>query len=175
MYVQRKIHSGLVGSLLLAAVAILFFFHTLPAAKRITELKRHAGTLQSKVAELSGETVSGTSAVSEIEKKELAGAIPETIEQDVLVLNFKQMATAADISFNALTFTKREGGTLPSVTISGGFTGTSANIIRFLKMIEVNPRKLVIRDAGVSRSETVGGLELVSLNLTIEAFFRSQS
>ena len=96
-------------------------------------------------------------------------------EQDVLVLNFKQMATAADISFNALTFTKREGGTLPSVTISGGFTGTSANIIRFLKMIEVNPRKLVIRDAGVSRSETVGGLELVSLNLTIEAFFRSQS
>lgn len=176
MYTQRKIHSGFVGSVLLVAALLLFVAHTRPAQKKLDELKNAVAALGQEVASLSGtspqQADTATADLSEVEKKELDQAIPETLEQDIILSDLNRIAKTADVSFNALTFSLDTKDTLPTVNISAGFAGTPANMIRFVKMVEQNPRKLLVKDAGVSRSESAGGLELMSLNLTLQSFYR---
>ncbi|GEM_PF-5373417 len=176
MYTQRKIHSGFVGSVLLIAALLLFFAHTRPAQKKLDELKNTVAALGQEVANLSGiskEMADTTTAdLSEVEKKELDQAIPETLQQDIILSDLNRIAKTADVSFNALTFSLDTNDALPTVNIAAGFQGTPANMIRFIKMVEQNPRKLLVKDAGVSRSESAGGLELMSLNLNLQSFYR---
>lgn len=178
MYTEKKIHSGFVGTLFLIATAVLLVFHTLPAQRELAQLQANVASLQEEVKNLSGENplaASGAAAadtLSEVEQKELQKAIPEHLDQDTIVTDLNKMAKSADVSFSALTFSLNGGESLPGVNVSAGFQGTAADIIRFLKMVEVNPRKFVVKDAGISRAETTGGLELVNLNVTLQAFYR---
>lgn len=174
MLSERKIHSGFVGFLFFVAAALLLIFYAVPAQKDISELKEKTALLAEELQTLTDETglaISDT-VISEVEQKELTQAIPKTLEQGALILDLNRMANAADVSFNALTFSLQQGASVPTVNISAGFQGQAANIVRFLKMIEVNPRKLVVKNAGVSRSENSGGLEFVNLNLTLQAFYQ---
>ncbi|MBI5412718.1 hypothetical protein HZA42_00020 [Candidatus Peregrinibacteria bacterium] len=176
MIQERKIHSGLVGTLLLLSALIVFSFHTRTAQQNAKVIESQIAALQ---AELQGveTTATGTSTgitetLSEVEKNELSRAIPPTIGQDQIINDLYKAAKAADVSFNALNFNLESNAALPTVNITGGFQGASGNILRFLKMVESNPRKLLVKDAGVSKSESVGGLELVNLNVTLQAFYR---
>lgn len=175
MMQERKIHSGLVGALLLLSALIVFSFHTRTAQRNTSVLESKIVALQ---AELQGvESTNGTSTgiaetLSEVEKNELSRAIPPTIGQDQIINDLYKAAKAADVSFNALNFNLEPNAALPTVNITGGFQGASGNILRFLKMVESNPRKLLVKDAGVSKSESIGGLELVNLNVTLQAFYR---
>jgi hypothetical protein len=177
MYTQRKIHSGFVGSILLVAALILLFAHTRPVQRKLDELKNTVAQLQQEVGVFRGapqeENEMLAADISEVEKKELDQAIPEAMEQDIIMSDLNRIAKTADVSFNALTFSLDQKGALPTINISAGFHGVAANIIRFVKMLEVNPRKLLVKDAGITRSESTGGLELMNLNITMQAFYRN--
>lgn len=177
MYTQKKIHGGFVGSLFLIAAVLLFFFHTRPAARQNSELQNQLDQLAAAVQTLEEKSPAGLSggAVSEVELKELDNAIPETLEQDGIIIDLNTIAKTANVSFNALTFNLQKQTDLPAVNISAGFQGSSADIIRFLKMLEVNPRKFLVKEAGVSHSESAGGIDLANLNLTLQAFYRQGS
>ncbi|MEK7524043.1 MAG: hypothetical protein AAB588_03340 [Patescibacteria group bacterium] len=174
MYTERKIHTGFVGTLFVIAAVLLFLFHTRPAQKELNGLKMQAQVLSQELAGLQEKrsqlTAQGT--LTEVEQKELDRKIPLALEQDQIVLDIEKMSKSADVSFNALTFNLDQNTLLPTVTISASFQGTSTNIMRFLKALEVNPRKFVIRDAGVTRTESVEGLDIVNLNVTFQSFFR---
>lgn len=174
MYTQRKIHSGFVGALLLIAALLVFYFHTKPTQNRLNELKNTQTNLQQEMKNLTETTATSESpdALTEVEQKEFFKAIPEKIEQNVIISNIAALTKAADVTFNALTFNLQQNAVPSTVNISGGFQGPAANIIRFLKMLEVNPRKFVVKNAGVSRAENNAGLELMNLNLTFQAFYR---
>lgn len=175
MYIERKIHSGFVGSLLLLAGILLIFFHTRPSQNALYELKRSVANLQTEIQTIEGKkTDTGETPIilSEVESKELTKAIPETLGQDQIITDLNRVALAADVSFNALTFNVNRDKELPAVNISATFQGPAGNIVRFLKMLEVNPRKLVVRDAGVARTEVREGIELVNLNVTLQSYFR---
>lgn len=174
MYIERKIHSGFVGSLFLLAALLLLFFHTRPSQNALYELRHSFANLQTEIQTIEGKpTDSGPiTELSEVESKELTQAIPETLAQDQIITDLNRLALAADVSFNALTFNVQRDAELPMVNISATFQGPSGNIIRFLKMLEVNPRKLVVRDAGVARTEVREGIELVNLNVTLKSYFR---
>ena len=99
-----------------------------------------------------------------------------------IIGNISSNAKQADVAFNALTFslqttaaTSGQGGqAVPTVTVSASFQGPSENIMRFLQLIENNPRKMVVKDAGVSTADSIGGAQpLVNLNLTLQAFYRN--
>lgn len=173
-YQERKIHSGLVGTLVFLSMLVLFFFHTRPAARTLSELKAQVSEVEQDIEKIavSKTELTEQGELSEVERKELDHAIPENLEQDVLITDLNKIAKTADVSFNALTFNVLQNNTLPTVEISAGFQGTPQNIIRFLKIVEVNPRKLVVKDAGINRSESSGGLELMNLTVTLQAFYR---
>lgn len=176
MYSERKIHGGLVGFLLMAAAIIIFIFHSLPSQKRAAQLNGDAQTLAAEIEDLTGKKIAGTSTalvLSEIEQRELEKAIPVSISQDTLITDINNVTKNTNISFNSLSFGLQEDGDLPSITISAGFQGTQADIVRFLKLLESNQRKFVVKNAGISRSKSAGGLDLMNLNLTLQSFYRA--
>lgn len=175
MYTQRKIHGGFVGSILLAASLLLLFAHTRPTQQKLGELKNNVAALEQEVNIFSGAVQEdvATADLSEVEKKELDKTIPETLQQDTIISDLNNIAKTADVAFNALTFNLDKKGELPTINISASFQGSAGNIIRFVKMLEVNPRKLLVKDAGITRSESAGGLELMNLNITMQAFYRN--
>lgn len=175
-YATPQINKGLIGTLLLVAAAFVFFFHTLPTNKQTDALKNILIELKNDVSKMENEIAgvpAADSEVSEVERKELFRAIPEKLEQDIIISDLDLLIKTADVSFNALTFNLQKSENLPAVTINGGFQGTSANSIRFLKMLEVNPRKFIIKNVNVSRAETDDGLDIVNLTVTLQAFYRN--
>lgn len=179
MYTQTKVNSGFVGFLFLVSLCLLLAFHTVPAQKELGALKAKLETASQELLLFKGEIdtlpAAAAAKLSEVEQKTLLQEIPEALNQDELILDLNKMSKASDVAFNSLTFTVQENEKIPSVNISAGFFGTAANIIRFMKMVEVNPRKLVVKDAGISRSENEGGIELMNLNATIQAFYRGKN
>lgn len=177
MYTQRKIHRGFIGFLFIAALVLLFFFHTRPAQQEFKQLSEAFSKAQQETASLQGKRASLTpkGTLSEVEQKELGQAIPETIQQSGIIIDLNRISKSTDVALNVLTFTNQKSEQLKTLAISASFQGTPANITRFLKLVEVNPRKLLVKDAGVSRSETAGGLNLMNLNVTLQAFYRKDS
>lgn len=174
MYTTKKIHSGFVGALLLLAALVLFSFHTRPAQRDLAQLQAQINVLRDELQTLEDQS-NGSSTIaglSEVDQRELADKIPETIEQDFIITELNRISKATSISFNVLSFNLQQNAPMPTITISGGFQGTPENVGRFLKMLENDRRKFVIKDAGVSRMQTESGLNLVNLNITIQAFYR---
>ena len=184
MYIERKIHSGFVASLLFVAAFLILVFYVWPTQKTMQDLSAKISQIQDEVQKhtqaAAGGNVSG--ALSEVDMKELDQAIPEQLQQDIIISNISSNAKQADVAFNALTFslqttaaTSGQGGqAVPTVTVSASFQGPSENIMRFLQLIENNPRKMVVKDAGVSTADSIGGAQpLVNLNLTLQAFYRN--
>lgn len=174
MYTERKIHSGFVGTLLLVAALVVLFFHTRPSLGELNRLQTAVAALEAEAG--SEESQPGKiqrTSLTETERKLLDLAVPETLEQDQIINDINRIAKSAEVSFNAITFSLLESSALPTVNISAGFQGTPEQIARFLKMLESNSRKFVVRDAGLSRSEVAEGFQLVNLNLTIQSFYRT--
>lgn len=174
MYTERKIHTGFISTLFVVAVLVLLMFHTGPAQSTTRDLTARRDTLKHDVETIASQQQgSGDGSLSEVEAKELAERIPQKLEQDIIVSDINKMAKAADVNFNALTFSLQKKSALPTVNISAGFQGPAANLTRFLSMIEKNQRKFVIKDASISRSTSSGGVEVVQLNLNIESYYQT--
>lgn len=176
MIKENQFPSGLVGGLLLAASLLLLCFHTLPAQKQIKQLQTRANAIGAEIRMLENK---GTdkwpdARISEVERKELSDAIPETIEQDSIIMDLNRIARQTDVGFNALTFSLQTNNNLPAVNIAASFQGAPQNIIRFLKALETNARKFIVKDAGVSRASTESGLKLMNLNVNLQAFYRKE-
>ena len=176
MVTEKKISTQFIAGMILLAAILLLSFHTWPTRGQREELTTKANTLADELSAIQAteKTASTDGTLSEVEAKELASAIPVDFDQDGLILDINHIAKSADVTFNALTFSVNKTAAIPSVTISAGFQGAYQNLTRFLKLIETNPRKMIIKNASISRSTSEAGFELVNLNLTMESYFRSQ-
>lgn len=176
MYTERKIHSGLVGTLFLVCALLLLFFHTRPVQSERETLAASRDQLAQEVKALSdlSTPVPSVDGISEVERKDLEKAIPRELGQDLLINDLNRIAKVATVTFNGLTFSLQPVGELRGVTVSAGFQGTSSNIVRFLKLLEVNPRKFVVKNAGISRATNSqsAALDLVNLNITLQAYYQ---
>lgn len=173
---EKKIQSGFIGVLFLIALVILFFFHTKPERQKLENVRNEyfeiAGKIKSSTNQKEGLKEKRT--LSEVEQKELTQAIPETLDQDRIIADLNRIAKSTDVSLNALTFTIQKSAGIGTISISTGLHGAIANIIKFLKIIEVNPRKLLVKDVAISRSETAAFMNSVNVNLTLYAFYRNE-
>ncbi|PJC36636.1 hypothetical protein CO046_04440 [Candidatus Peregrinibacteria bacterium CG_4_9_14_0_2_um_filter_53_11] len=173
IYRERSINTTLIASLLGMAALILFFAHTRPAHQALSGLAEKVSVLEGEIQTIQEHnTGTNPNGLSEIDEKELDEAIPQTIEQESLVNDINKIARTTDVSFNALSFTIQRNAVLPTVSISASFQGTYQSLSRFIRELEVNPRKIVISNASVSRATSEGGLELVNLTLSMESYFR---
>lgn len=176
MVSEKKISLQFIASIILLAALILMIFHTRTARKVRNDLLMQATVLSEELVtiEQRGDSSVTSGALSEVDAKELAAAIPLDVAQDGLILDINRISKSTDVSFNALTFSVNKNSPVPTITISAGFQGAYQNLTRFLKLIETNPRKMIIKNASISRTATDAGFELVNLNLTMESFFRGQ-
>lgn len=174
MITEKKVSTQFIAVMILLAAVILLVFHTIGAARDRSAKMAEAEELSKELAAITqgGGDTSSTDVLSEVEAKELASSIPVDLAQDTLILDINRIAKSADVSFNALTFSVNKLAAVPTVTISAGFQGAYQNLTRFLKLVETNPRKMIIKSASISRSTTDAGFELVNLNLTMESYFR---
>lgn len=175
MYTERKINSGFIGALFLLAAIIMLFAHTVPQKNTAEKLLADTIAAQEELNKLGVVKEKPKDIIlSDVEKNDLQQAIPDKMEQDKIITDINSLCTKADITFNALTFSLSEDNQIPTINISASFQGSAQNIIRFLKMLEVNPRKFVVKDAGIARIDetTDGGIEMVNLNATLKSFYR---
>lgn len=107
------------------------------------------------------------SVLSEIETRDLKLAIPQTMEQEKLIQELERISKAAAVEISKINFAL---GRELNITLE--MNAPPRNMIRFLKMIEVTPRKLIIKRAEIRHEETEGGLELLKANLQIKAFYQ---
>lgn len=177
MITEKKVSTQFIAGLILLATVILLAFHTLSARAEREVLLTEATALSQELAAVtqnSNDSSASTDVLSEVESKELAQAVPLNVAQDNLILDINRIAKTADVTFNALTFSVNKSAKIPTILISAGFQGAYQNLTRFLKLIETNPRKMIIKNAAISRSQTDAGFELVNLNLTMESYFRAE-
>lgn len=180
IYVKPKINTGLINLLIAIAAVVLFIFHTIPAQKETGRLRGEFEQAQKEIAqiqdEIAGKGPESQEDLSEVDKKELSSLVPEKLNQDAIITNLNAMAKATDISFNALTFSLQKNENGPqAVSIAAGFQGTGDNMTRFLKLIETNSRKFIVKNVSLSKSdanEENSSLNVVNLNLSLQAFYR---
>lgn len=181
MQTERKIHTGLVGGMLVIAALILFIAHTKPSVGRLATAETQVAALEAELKTITSQDNEASSTLSEVEERRLASKIPQSLEQDIIINDINKIAKESEVTFNALTFSLAKNSTLPTIVISAGFQGQYENLTRFLRDLELNPRKIIIRDASVSRSaeaSTIPGASaspIVSLNLTMESYYRDAS
>ncbi len=176
MYVPRTIHGGFVGILFLVATVLLLSFHTLPTRTALKEVRESVSALERDVTGLTAErgTAQSTVIMSEVEEKKLTQSIPQGLGQDGLIADLNRITKATEVTFSALTFTLSTTTAIPTITIAAGFQGTPVNIVRFLKALETNTtRKIVVHDASLTRTESESGVEVMNLNVTLQAFYRT--
>lgn len=174
MLTERKINPSFIGAILIAAALIIFFFHTRPTQKTLSDLSQKAAALDQEIAAIESKQAGSASGIlSEVDEQQLALAVPQTMDQDRLISDINRMATASEVNFTSLTFSVQTQGAVPTLTLAAGFQGSYQNISRFLKALELNPRKIVIKDASLARSKIEGGAELVNLNISLESYFQT--
>ncbi|PIQ77819.1 hypothetical protein COV82_02590 [Candidatus Peregrinibacteria bacterium CG11_big_fil_rev_8_21_14_0_20_46_8] len=173
---ERQFSQGTIALLLLGATLLVLFFHTVPARAKRMQAREQLAIAAERLVELSKEEAERRedAGISEIEAQELARAIPGDMSQDQLILDLADISAKADVSFNALSFSLNESSEIPSITVSGGFQGSPARLLQFLKLIETNPRKLVVQSASVDRGLVIDGNQFATLTLTLQAFYQTE-
>lgn len=176
MITEQKIRPGLLAGLFLLAALVMLVFHTRPAisergavAEKVAGLQRDIETL--KQGKLPDEE--NAVQISEVERKDLEKAIPRDMAQDAIITDLNRIAELGKVTFNGLTFSVQSSGDVSAVSVSAGFLGTPADMVRFLKLLEVNPRKFVVKTISIARSSDSGSaaLDLVNLTLTLQAYY----
>lgn len=112
---------------------------------------------------------------SEISKQTTLAAIPEKLEQDTLLLELTDIALKNDVALNGINFsisTAQIPGQVSKVGINTNLTGNESDLVAFLKGVEANPRKIVVKSITVQLGESSLGLSQVNFNLSMESYYQ---
>lgn len=133
---------------------------------RNEQLKAEVVTLEAAKKELEG--------LTEVRKAELFGAIPLKLAQDQLLTDLNRLGKDHNMSLQNVSFGLGEAVSgLKKVTMNANFIGIYADLVEFLKALEENPRKMVVRSISVQVSKGEKSPASVNFSLQVEAFYQS--
>jgi Tfp pilus assembly protein PilO len=115
---------------------------------------------------------------SEVKKEVTLLAIPEKLEQDKLIEDLSRIAIKNDMVLNGASFSVSKTsvkGEVAKATINTNLTGNEPNLVAFLKDLESNGRKMVVKNITIQIGETDIGLKRVNFNLNIETYYQGGS
>ena len=119
--------------------------------------------LQQKVAES-----------SEVSKETSLSAIPEKLEQDALLTIIHDIASKNDIIVNGSNFsipTNMVVGKMTKATINLNLTGDQDRLVNFLRGIETNNRKMLVKTIAVQFGKTAEGIKRANFNVSVDVYF----
>lgn len=113
---------------------------------------------------------------SEVARETTLSAIPVQLEQEALIRDISSLAKKNDMTLGGLSFSISTGGggeEVSKTTINTNVTGSYNNLISFLKGIETNDRKLLLKNITVQVGDTEYGSR-VNFNLNMEAYYQGR-
>ncbi len=131
------------------------------------ELNSQLVELQTLQQELQG--------ASEVTRQTTLTSIPERLEQDKLIDDLSRIASENDMLMNGINFgipTTAFAGEVSRVSINTNVTGNQSSLLSYLKAVEGNTRKLVVKSITVQVGETDIGISRVNFNVNMEAYFQ---
>lgn len=112
---------------------------------------------------------------SEVVRQKTLAAIPEKFEQDKLLEDLTKIAVDNDIIMNSISFGKA-GGTVENQVVRGtvnvNLTGSQSSLLAYLRDIENNGRKILVKSISVQFGETDIGVSQVNFNLNMEVYYQ---
>lgn len=112
---------------------------------------------------------------SEVNKQTTLYAIPERLEQDKLIMDLTSISQKNDIVLNGINFGVVTGNTenVKRVTVNANLTGDMGGLLGFLKGIEANQRKLLVKSITVQSGESQTAMPRVNFNVSMEAYYQA--
>ncbi|MCC6643539.1 type 4a pilus biogenesis protein PilO [Candidatus Peregrinibacteria bacterium] len=164
--------------LLLLIVAIgLFWFKPNwdeVSALQVTETAKatQKDALAKQIQELK-DAQANLAGTSEINQATVLTAIPENYGQDQLINQIVDIAKKNDVNLSSISFSVQTNSqdAIKKSTISLSMTGSEADLLRLLRGLESNPRKLVVRNVTVQLGRTEN-LERANFNISMDAFYQ---
>lgn len=179
---QAKNNSSLVSLLLLLVLIVIGVFWFKPNFDQVGTLNTEKATKEEQKKALDAQLATLTQAsatldqTGEISKEAVLAAIPEHYEQDKLITTINDMARKNSINIGSISFSVPSGGNsdggIQKSTISVSLTGSEQNLINFLKAVEMNPRKMVVKNITVQLGQADGQAS-TNFSLSMETYFQS--
>jgi len=139
-------------------------------AEKVTEKEN----LDKKLVELKS-LEEELNAASEVTRQTTLAAVPEKLNEDKLIEDISGIAIKNDMTLNGVSFSIPSTslqGEVAKVGINANLTGDDNKLIGFLKDVEGNSRKLVVKNITIQLGENEQGDARVSFNLNMEAYFQ---
>lgn len=112
---------------------------------------------------------------SEITKETTLASIPEKLEQDKLIVDLTDIALKNDIILNGVNFsisTTEIPGQVSKVGVNANLSGSESSLVSFLRGVEANRRKIIVKSITVQSGERATGVARVNFNLSMEAYYQ---
>lgn len=110
--------------------------------------------------------------VSEVKQSEYLDAIPEGVQQDVLIKNINDLATKHGVTLSSVQFGLSDTQELPKrVSVSASFQSGYSDLLEFLRALEANRRRIHVKSISV-QVVPQAGTSAVNFSLDMEAFYQ---
>ncbi len=114
---------------------------------------------------------------TEVGRQTSLNAIPERFEQDKLILDLTAIAKSNDVVLNAVNFNVPTASLdkVKRATIDVNLTSDDAGLTGFLKGIEGNERKILVKSITVQSGKvSTGNTPRVNFSLNMETYFQEK-
>ena len=114
---------------------------------------------------------------SEVNKQTTLNAIPERFEEDKLITDLTGIAEKNDVVLNAVNFniTNSALDKIKRATVNVNLTGDDDHLISFLKGVETNQRKFVVKSITVQTGKISDAtVSRVNFSLNMETYYQDR-
>lgn len=165
--------------LVLAVIAVgLFWFKPNwdeQSALKVTEQAR-ANEKAGIEATLKGlqDAQANLAGASEITQQTVLASIPEKLEQNNLIDQISKIAKDNNVNLSSISFSIPVNSVevIKKTTINLSMTGGEDDLLRLLRGLENNPRKLVVKSVTVQFGQTEG-IARVNFNISMDAYYQT--
>jgi len=117
-------------------------------------------------------------ASSEVSRETSLAAIPEKLEEDNLILDMANISRKNDIVLNSVNFSipaEAPAGQVTMATVNASLTGTESSLIGFLRSVEANSRKILVKSITVQLAKTektAVGSPLANFSVNMQTYYQ---
>ncbi len=112
---------------------------------------------------------------SEVNKQTTLASIPEKLEQDKLIVDLTNIALKNDVVLNGVNFSISPSeipGQVTRVAVNASLVGSESALVNFLRGVEANTRKLLVKSITVQLGDGNSALSRANFSVNMEAYYQ---
>lgn len=176
---NKKNNSAVISLLLLLALVAVGIFWFRPNFDEVNALKVTEQARQNDIDQLNQTlntlkaTQANLAAGTEIDQQAVLAAIPERFQQDQLIIDINDISQKNGVNIGSISFSAPMNSqeAVKKATINISMTGDQDALMRLLKGLENNARKMVVKSITVQYGQTEG-VSRINFNVSLETYFQ---